>query len=30
LTNTRAGHSPQAIDDLVWEMVSRVGAWKSA
>jgi CubicO group peptidase (beta-lactamase class C family) len=30
LANTRTEHSPGAIDDVVWEMVSKVGAWKSA
>jgi CubicO group peptidase (beta-lactamase class C family) len=30
LMNTRTEHSPAAIDGMVWEMVSKVGAWKSA
>ena len=30
LTNTRNGSSAEALDDMVWEMVSKVSAWKSA
>lgn len=27
LTNTRCAHSESALDDMVWEMVSKVGSW---
>jgi CubicO group peptidase (beta-lactamase class C family) len=30
LTNTRREPSPGALDDMVWDMVSKVGAWRSA
>ena len=30
LTNTRAGHSPRALDDMMWEMVAKVAAWRTA
>jgi CubicO group peptidase (beta-lactamase class C family) len=30
LANTRLAGSTSALDDMVWDMVSKVGAWKSA
>ena len=30
LTNTRCGSSPDALDDLVWEMARKVSSWRSA
>jgi CubicO group peptidase (beta-lactamase class C family) len=30
LANTRVAGSTSALDDMVWEMVRKVGAWKSA
>ena len=30
LANTRTAESTSALDDMVWEMVSKVAAWKSA
>lgn len=30
LTNTRRGESAEAIDDMMWNLVSKVSAWRSA
>jgi CubicO group peptidase (beta-lactamase class C family) len=30
LTNTRREPSPEALDDMVWDMTSKVGAWRAA